>query len=50
MTIDEVNAILNAMTIEHVVEPIDDITQEVNFWDWADVLGIVDQFEPADYI
>jgi len=49
---DEVNAVLNAMAdegmIEPMVEPIDDSSLEVNFWDWADVVGIVDNFVPSD--
>jgi hypothetical protein len=49
---DEVNAVLNAMAdegmIEPMVEPIDDPNVEVNFWDWADVVGIVDDFVPSD--
>ena len=50
MSLDEINAILNGMTVEHIVEPIDDSSLEINFWDWADVLGIVDEFEPMESI
>jgi hypothetical protein len=50
---DEINAILDMMaqegTIEPMVEPIDDPTVEVNFWDWADVVGAVDDFVPEEY-
>jgi hypothetical protein len=51
---DEVNAVLNAMAdegmIEPMVEPIDDPNMEVNFWDWADVVGIVEEFEPQEMV
>jgi hypothetical protein len=50
---DEINDILNAMadegTLEPMIEPIDSPNEEVNFWDWADVVGIVDEFVPAEY-
>jgi len=51
---DEVNAVLNAMAdegmIEPMVEPIDDPNVEVNFWDWADVVGVVEEFEPQEMV
>lgn len=47
MNLDDLNAILAGMRDDGMVEPIDDMTVEVNFWDWADVLGIVDEFEPC---
>lgn len=51
---DEVNGILNSMAeqgmIEPMVEPIDDPNVEVNFWDWADVVGIVKEFEPEEMV
>jgi len=50
---DEVNYILNQMADENIlepmVEPIDDPSVEVNFWDWADVVGAVDDFVPEEY-
>ncbi len=50
---DDVNAILAALAdadiVEPMVEPIDDPTVEVNFWDWADVVGAVDDFVPEEY-
>ena len=50
---DDVNAILAALAdadiVEPVVEPIDDPSVEVDFWDWADVVGIVDEFIPEEY-
>ena len=49
MTIDDVNAMLNALTVEHIVEPIDDPNLEIDFWDWAEVVGVVDQFVPPEY-
>lgn len=45
---DEINAILGAMADDHIVEPIDDPSLQVDFWDWADVVGIVDEFVPSD--
>lgn len=51
---EEVNAILNQMAdeniVEQMVEPIDDPTVEVNFWDWAEVVGCVDDFVPVDFM
>jgi hypothetical protein len=49
MTFDEINDILNSMVEEKIVEPIDDPTVEVDFWDWAEVVGIVDEFVPPEY-
>jgi hypothetical protein len=50
---DDVNAILSALAdadiVEPVVEPIDDPSVEMNFWDWADVVGVVDEFVPEEY-
>lgn len=47
---DTINAVLNQLAdadmVEPMVEPIDDPSIEVDFWDWADVIGIVDEFEP----
>lgn len=49
---EDVNRILAELadngTIEPMVEPIDDPNAEVNFWDWADVIGIVEEFVPND--
>lgn len=47
---DDVNAILSALADADVVEPIDDPSVEVNFWDWADVVGVVDEFVPEEYV
>lgn len=49
---EDVNAILADLAandaVEPMVEPIDDPSVEVNFWDWADVIGIVEEFVPSD--
>ena len=53
LNFDEINDILNDMAeagiVEPMVEPIDDPSVEVNFWDWADVVGAVDEFVPEEY-
>jgi hypothetical protein len=50
---DDVNDILSALAdadiVEPMVEPIDDPSVEVNFWDWADIVGAVDEFVPDEY-
>lgn len=50
--VDAINAILNQLadesTIEPMIEPIDDPANLTDFWDWADVVGIVDEFAPLD--
>ena len=50
--VDEINAVLNQLadegTLEPMVEPIDDPNLEVDFWDWADTIGIVDELVPND--
>lgn len=49
---EDVNRILAELAereiVEPLIEPIDDPNAEVNFWDWADVVGIVDEFIPSD--
>jgi len=51
---EDVNGILQEMAeqgmVEPMVEPIDDPNVEVNFWDWADVVGIVEEFEPESMV
>lgn len=51
---DLINAILNELAdrdiVEPLVEPIDDPSVEVNFWDWADVVGLVEEFEPEEMV
>ena len=53
LNFDEINDILNDMAeagiVEPMVEPIDDPNVEVNFWDWADVVGAVDDFVTMEY-
>jgi hypothetical protein len=46
---EDVNRILSEMAEAGMVEPIDDPSLEVNFWDWADVVGAVDDFVPEEY-
>lgn len=47
---DAVNLILDEMAeqgiLEPMVEPIDDPSIQVDFYDWAEVVGISDQIEP----
>ena len=45
---DEINAELNSLADDHTIEPIDDPMTACDFWDWADVLGIVDEFCPDE--
>ena len=42
--IDNGNRILAEMVDDGMIEPIDDPNVEVNFWDWANVVGVVDEF------
>jgi hypothetical protein len=46
---DEINLILDTMVDEGIVEPVDDPSIEVDFWDWADIVGVVDDFVPSEY-
>jgi hypothetical protein len=41
---EDVNRILAEMEDDGMIEPIDDPSVEVNFWDWADVVGVVDEY------
>jgi hypothetical protein len=49
---DKINALLAQLAdegmVEPMVEPIDDPNNLTDFWDWADVVGIVDEFVPQD--
>ena len=51
---DKINALLAQLAdegmVEPMVEPIDDPSIQVDFWDWADVVGIVDEFEPQTMV
>jgi len=46
---EEINDLLNQMADQGMVEPIDDPSINVDFWDWADVVGVVDDFIPEEY-
>ena len=50
---EDVNDVLNTLAeqgiIERMVEPIDDPSLEVNYWDWAETVGIVDDLVPMEY-
>lgn len=43
---EDVNRILAEMRDEGIVEPIDDPSVQVDFYDWAEVVGISDEIEP----
>ena len=43
---DDVNRILVEMRDEGLVEPVDDGSLQTDFYDWADVVGILDEIEP----
>ena len=50
---DEVNGILADLAekgiVEPMIEPIDDPSLEINYWDWAEVIGVVDDLIPPEY-
>ena len=50
---DEENGVLASLAeqgiIEPMIEPIDDPSLEINYWDWAEVIGIVDNLVPEEY-
>lgn len=50
---DYPNAMLNDLAelgiIERMVEPIDDPSLDVNYWDWAETVGVVDDLIPEEY-
>ena len=47
---DDVNDILNTLVTLGLVEPIDDPSFHVDFYDYADVVGIdVDDYLPSEY-
>lgn len=49
---DDVNSVLDELAqrdiLEPMVEPIDDPSEEINYWDWAEVVGIVDEVCPDE--
>ena len=51
---DEINAILEQLSvegmIEPMIEPIDDPDAQVDFYDYAEIVGIdVDEWMPEEY-
>lgn len=47
---DEINAILEQLAAERMIEPIDDPSVMVDFYDYADVVGLdVDEWMPEEY-
>jgi len=46
---DDVNRILSEMVDDGMVEPIDDPSVQTDFYDWADIVGILDQVEPETH-
>jgi hypothetical protein len=48
VTVDQINDILSAVEIQDMIEPIDDPNLNIDFWDWADVIGVVDEFVPLE--
>jgi len=46
---EAINDLLSEMVDEGMVEPIDDPSLNVDFWDWADVVGVVDEYVPEEY-
>lgn len=54
MSYDFANDLLNDLAAlgivsDPMVEPIDDPSYNVDFWDWAEVVGVVDEFIPEEY-
>lgn len=47
---EAVNRMLAEMVDDGMIEPIDDPNAEINFWDWADVVGVVDEFAPNEMV
>lgn len=51
---DEINLILDQLhaegMVEPMVEPIDDPSLQIDFYDWAEIVGIdVDEWAPEEY-
>ncbi len=42
---DEINQLLVECSSYDQIDPCD----ELDFWEWADMLGIVDEFVPPEY-
>jgi hypothetical protein len=43
---EDVNRMLAEMRDEGTIEPIDDPSIQVDFYDWADVVGLNEEIEP----
>lgn len=43
---EEINRILGEMADNGTIEPIDDSSFEVHLDEWAEVVGVVDEFYP----
>lgn len=43
---EDVNRLLSEMRDNGMVEPIDDGSIQTDFYDWADVVGILEEIEP----
>lgn len=43
---EEINLILASMAPSATIEPIDDPSIQTDFYDWADIVGILDEIEP----
>lgn len=43
---DDINDILAEMRDENMIEPIDDPNIQTDFYDWAEVVGILWDIEP----
>lgn len=46
-SLEDVNAELYSLADDHTIEPIDDPLTACDFWDWADVVGVVDEYCPS---
>ena len=46
---DEINQLLAESSTYDSILPWDDPSEELDFWDWADMLGLVDDFVPPEY-
>jgi hypothetical protein len=46
---DVLNDLAEQGILEHMVEPIDDPSLQVSYWDWAETIGIVDDLIPEEY-
>ena len=49
-SMDEINATLAENSTYDSIIPWDDPSETIDFWEWADMLGIVDDFVPPEYL